>query len=208
MRVEDSRLQFPENLVLRTLDRSFFNRETRGVAEDLLGKILVRKIENEIIAGKIVEVEAYLGENDPAAHASAGCTERTKVLYGEPGNAYIFKIRGYHCLNAVTEEVGSPGCVLVRAVEPLMGIERMRKFRGSHIKRDIDLTNGPAKLCQAFDIDLNLYGVDLTSGDSTLFICGDLNEKFEIETTKRIGITKAADWKLRYNIKDNSFVSK
>ncbi|HUS60295.1 MAG TPA: DNA-3-methyladenine glycosylase [Nevskiaceae bacterium] len=208
MEVENLQPQSPENLRLRTLDRSFFDRKTKEVAKNLLGKILVRRIEDKIIAGKIVEVEAYIGEHDPAAHASAGCTERTKVLYGEPGHAYVFKIRGYHCLNTVAEKVGNPGCVLIRAIEPLMGIEEMGKFRGPHIKRDIDLTNGPGKLCQAFDIDLNLYGADLTSDDSPLLICEGSNEELEIETTKRIGITKAADWELRYTIKDNRFISK
>jgi len=198
-----------EGLNQRILDRIFFDRSTRKVAKDLLGKILVRKIRDKIIAGRIVEVEAYIGEHDPAAHASSGRTERTKILYGEPGHAYIFKIRGYHCLNAVAEEKDSPGCVLIRAIEPLMGINEMKRLRGIHIKKDMDLTNGPGKLCQALEIDMDLYRADFTSGDSLLFIAESTEgEDFETEITKRIGITKAADWKLRYTIKNNKFVSR
>jgi len=199
----------PEDLGQRVLDRDFFDRRTKEVARGLLGKILVRKIGDKIIAGKIVEVEAYIGEHDPAAHVSAGRTGRTEVLYDEPGNAYIFKIRGHHCLNAVAEEENSPGCVLIRAIEPILGINEMKKLRGLHVKRNRDLTNGPGKLCQAFDIDMDLYGADLTSGDSLLFIAeNEEGEDFKIETTKRIGITKASDWELRYTIKGNKFVSK
>jgi len=199
----------PENLDLEVLNRDFFDRKTEIVARALLGKILVRRVGKKLLTGKLVEVEAYVGEDDPAAHAFAGKTERTKVLYGEPGHAYIFKIRGYHCLNAVAEEKDSPGCVLIRAVEPIVGIEEMRKFRGSKATKDIDLTNGPGKLCQAFDIDLNLYGADLTSQNSPLFIAKSIEEEeLDIETSKRIGISKAADWELRFTVKGNKFVSK
>lgn len=198
-----------ENLGLEVLSRDFFDRKTEEVAKNLLGKILVRRIDDKVITGKIVEVEAYIGEDDPAAHAFAGKTERTKVLYGEPGHAYIFKIRGYHCLNAVAEEKDNPGCVLIRAIEPIVGVEEMRKLRGSKTTKDVDLTNGPGKLCQAFDIDLNLYGADLTSQNSPLFIAKSIEEEeLNIETSKRIGISKAADWELRFTIKGNKFVSK
>jgi len=198
-----------ESFGIKILSREFFDRKTEDVAKGLLGKILVRRINDEFITGKIVEVEAYIGEKDPAAHAFAGLTERTKVLYGEPGHAYIFKIRGYHCLNAVAEEKDNPGCVLIRAVEPVVGIEAMKKLRGGKVKKDVDLTNGPGKLCRAFDVDLDLYGVDLTLQSSPLFIAESIEEEeFEIEISKRIGITKAADWELRFTIKDNKFVSR
>ena len=206
---ENSSQTSPESLGIKILSKEFFDRKTKDVAKGLLGKILVRRINDEFITGKIVEVEAYIGEEDPAAHAFAGLTERTKALYGEPGHAYIFKIRGYHCLNAVAEEKDSPGCVLIRAVEPIVGIEAIKKLRGGRVKKDVDLTNGPGKLCRAFDIDLDLYGVDLTSQSSPLFIGESIDKvEFEIETSKRIGITKAVDWELRFTIKDNKFVSK
>jgi len=99
--------------------------------------------------------------------------------------------------------------VLIRAVEPIVGIKAIKKLRGGRVKKDVDLTNGPGKLCQAFAIDLDLYGVDLTSQSSPLFIAESIEEeRFEIETSKRIGITKAADWELRFTIKDNKFVSR
>ncbi len=199
----------PESLGLIILSREFFDRKTEDVAKALLGKILVRRVNDGVITGRIVEVEAYVGEHDPAAHAFAGRTDRTKILYGEPGHAYIFKIRGYHCLNAVAEEKDSPGCVLIRAIEPIIGIERMQKFRGDAARKDVELANGPGKLCQAFDINLNLYGIDLTSQNSPLYVAELIKkEKFEIETSKRIGITKAADWELRFTIKGNKFVSR
>lgn len=198
-----------KDLGYRVLDRDFFDRKAVEVARDLLGKILVRSRRDEIIAGKLVEVEAYLGEQDPAAHAFAGRTERTKILYGEPGHAYIFKIRGYYCLNAVAEEKDSPGCVLIRAIEPIIGIGEMRKLRGGRVIKDVDIANGPGKLCQAFDIDLSLYGTDLTSQNSPLFIAEPIDKgEFEIETSKRIGIAKAAGWELRFTIKNNKFVSR
>ena len=125
----------PEDLGQRVLDRDFFDRRTKEVARGLLGKILVRKIGDKIIAGKIVEVEAYIGEHDPAAHVSAGRTGRTEVLYDEPGNAYIFKIRGHHCLNAVAEEENSPGCVLIRAIEPILGINEMKNMSAPPIPK-------------------------------------------------------------------------
>lgn len=192
------------------LFRDFFNRKTVEVAKGLLGKTLVREIDGEILIARIVEVEGYLGEHDPAAHASFRKTDRTKILYGHPGYAYIFQMHGQNCLNAVAEERGSPGCVLIRGGEPIKGIEKMREFRSKSKKeiKDIEIANGPGKLCQALNIDMSLYGADMTSSDSPLQIHEGDNENFEIETSKRIGITKAADWELRFTIKDNKFVSR
>ena len=195
------------------LPRTFFSRKTVKVARDILGKNLVRIIRRRILVARIVEVEAYLGEHDPAAHASLGRTTRTEVLYGKPGHAYVFHLRGYNCLNAVAEPVGSPGCVLIRAAEPLEGLELMRKFRAERwTKKEIadrELANGPGKLCQALAIDMSLYGADMTSSDSPLQICRDtVKEKFKIRVSRRIGITKAAEWNLRFTIKGNKFLSK
>ncbi len=191
------------------LSREFFSRKTEEVSRDLLGKNLVRRTETGVLVARIVEVEAYLGEHDPAAHASFGNTERTRVLYGEPGHAYIFRIHGLHCLNAVAEPLASPGCVLIRAAEPLEGLEIMRGNRKKKEVKDVEIANGPGKLCQALNIDMSLYGVDLTATNSPLSICeGNNIQLFEIEVGKRIGITKAPDWELRFSIKNNIFVSK
>lgn len=191
-----------------SLPKSFYEFDTRIVAEKMLGKLLVRQIDEDILVGKIVETEAYLGELDPAAHASFGKTARTKVLYGEPGHAYVFSLHGRHCLNAVAEPVGKPGCVLIRALEPLEDIAYMRQLRNRGEIPDIELTNGPGKLCQALQIDMTLYGIDFTHPDSPLRICyNQTDTPFESAVSRRIGITKASDWDLRFYIKGNPFVS-
>ncbi|MBS3143905.1 DNA-3-methyladenine glycosylase [Candidatus Woesearchaeota archaeon] len=190
------------------LKRSFFDRKTDIVAREILGKIIVKKENNISLFGKIVETEAYLGEDDPAAHAFAGRTKRTEVLYGLPGHAYVFRLRAYYCLNIVAESENSPGCVLIRALEPLEGFDLMVKRRGVDKKDLVNLCNGPGKLCQAFNINLNHYGCDLTNSDSELFIIENENERIEIITTPRIGISKATDWNQRYIIKSNPYISK
>jgi DNA-3-methyladenine glycosylase len=196
------------NAEYKPLPRSFFEHDTTTVSKNLLGKTLVRRIDDKILAARIVEVEAYLGEDDPAAHASFGNTARTKVLYGEPGHAYIYRIHGLHCLNAVAEPLDSPGCVLIRAVEPIEGIEYMREYRKRKDIPDKELANGPGKLGQALNIEMALYGADLTAVNSPLSICEGDTTPFEVAVSKRIGITKAADWELRFTVKDNIFVSK
>lgn len=190
------------------LSYDFFNRPTLEVARDLLGKLLVRQIGEQVLIGKIVESEAYLGSYDPAAHAAVGRTKRTEILFGEPGRAYIFQLRGHHCVNATTEEAGNPACVLIRALEPLLGREYMWQLRGSKITKETNLTNGPGRLCQAFEINMSHYGVDLTTLNSPLYIAWGNSDHFEIEVTSRIGITKAADKPFRFTIKNNPFVSK
>lgn len=191
------------------LPREFFTRETKAVARESIGKTLVRVTEHGLLLAKIVETEAYLGEHDPAAHASFGRTKRTEVLYGEPGHAYVYQIHTHHCLNFVAEPSGSPGCVLIRALEPLEGIEMMRKLRGRSECKLSDIANGPGKLCKALGIDKTMYGTDLLDPDSPLQVWEPLEEQEqEIETSCRIGITKAADWELRFTLKGNRCVSK
>ncbi len=186
---------------------NFFQDSTPEVAKNLLGKILVRVFKGQILAGKIVETEAYLDDNDLASHSAIGMTERNKVMFGEPGLAYVYFTYGMHyCFNVVTGEKGKGSAVLIRALEPIEGIELMKKFRN---KSDIvNLTNGPAKLCQALKIDKKFNGVDLkTSPD--LFIAESIsNSTFEIVRTTRIGIEKSKDLPLRFYIKENKFVSK
>ncbi|HZQ97117.1 MAG TPA: DNA-3-methyladenine glycosylase [Candidatus Sulfotelmatobacter sp.] len=195
------------------LDRAFFARRPRRVARELLGKVLVRREHGgPILAARIVEVEAYLGEQDPAAHAAAGKTLRNAVLFGPPGHAYVYFIYGSHyCLNVSCEPEGRAGCVLFRAAEPLSGVERMAQFRGIELQGPQDwrkLTSGPGRLCQAFAITrARDNGCDLTSPASSLWIGDDGFSPRGIVLTPRIGIVKATDQPLRYLLHGNRFVS-
>jgi DNA-3-methyladenine glycosylase len=194
------------------LDRSFFGRSPRRVARELLGKVLVRQTVGLYLAGRIVEVEGYLGENDPAAHAYAGNTARTAVLFGPPGYAYVYFIYGNHyCLNVSCESEGRAGAVLFRALEPLVGLEEMARARGLviHGQRDLrKLTSGPGRLAEAFGITrAGDNGCDLTSPRSGLWIGDDGFRPKGIRLTPRIGITKAAEQPLRYIVSGNAFVS-
>jgi DNA-3-methyladenine glycosylase len=185
------------------LDRSFYERPAIEVARDCLGKILVLGK----AAGRIVETEAYLGVDDRAAHASRGLTNRTRVLFGPPGHAYVYFIYGmYECLNFVAEEEGKAGCVLIRALEPLAGVPSMKRRRPG-VKRIEDLASGPGKLTLAMGITRRLNGSDLVSGP--LQVLRLHNEpSFETLVTPRIGITHCAEWPLRFVIANNRFVSR
>jgi len=185
------------------LPYSFYARPTVEVARELLGKVLV----HGNASGRIVETEAYLGLEDAAAHSYSGITLRTKVIFGPPGHAYVYLIYGvYECLNIVAEPAGLPGCVLIRAIEPLTGIPLMRRRR-PRIKRVEDLANGPGKLTLALGITRRENGADLTK--SALQVHSPpIEEVFAIGVSPRIGITKAADRPLRYYIRGNPFVSR
>jgi len=184
------------------LERTFYRRPAPQVARDLLGKIL----ELDGASGRIVETEAYLGEDDGAAHSARGVTPRTRVIFGPPGHAYVYFIYGmYDCLNIVCEPEGMAGCVLIRALEPLSGIDQMRTRRPA-AKRDQDLASGPGKLTRALGIKITHNGADVTKGPITIHR-PERAEKFEIATSTRIGITKSADLPLRFFIKDNPCVS-
>jgi DNA-3-methyladenine glycosylase len=185
-----------------TLPRAFYNRATVEVARDLLGKVLV----HGDTAGIIVETEAYLGGDDLASHSAAGITDRTRVIFGPPGHAYVYLSYGMHdCLNIVAEPRGTPGCVLIRALEPVAGLEIMRSRR-PRARSDRDLASGPGKLTRALGITRQHTGVDVTKGELTVQSgqSGDL----EIAVTPRIGITKCADWPLRFYILGNPYVSR
>ena len=197
---------------IRPLPRAFFARDPRQVARQLLGKVLVRQANNSYLAARIVEVEAYLGENDPAAHAAAGNTARNFVLFGPPGHAYVYFVYGNHyCLNVSCEREGKAGCILFRALEPIAGIHEMSHARGLtvHGPRDLPkLTSGPGRLAEAFGITrAGDNGCDLTSPASGLWIGSDGYRAKSIRVTPRIGITKAADQPLRYVLTGNAFVS-
>ena len=183
------------------MDRAFFCRDPREAARDLLGTILV----NGPVAGRIVEAEAYLAEGDPAAHAYRGRTKRTEVLFGPPGYAYVFRTRQHCCLNVVAQAAGVPGCVLIRALAPVTGIDLMRERRPG--KPDTQLTNGPAKLCQAFDIDMGYYGVDLCDGEG-LHLEDDRVSAGNVVAAPRVGVGAARTAPLRYFVANSPFVSR
>lgn len=187
----------------RPLPRSFYARNSVDVAREAVGMWLV----HEGTAGRIVEAEAYLGLDDLAAHASRGLTNRTRALFGPPGHAYVYLIYGmYECLNLVAEPDGTPGCALIRAVEPLSGLEAMRRRRPA-ARTPRDLASGPGKLTRAMGITRALYGADLTRGPLT--VRRPLREESaEIEATPRIGVTQCADWPLRFVLRGNPFVSR
>jgi len=186
-----------------TLPREFYARNTVRVARDLLGKVVVKGE----TAGLIVETEAYLGGDDLASHSSAGITDRTRVIFGPPGHAYIYLSYGMHeCLNVVAEPEGVPGCVLVRALEPVRGFDIMRARRPA-AKSDRDLASGPGKLTRALGITLSDYGADLTDGGLRIEMPDQIQE-FAIGVTPRIGISKCADLPLRFVVKNNKFVSR
>lgn len=199
----------------RLLRRSFFNRDPREVSHDLLGKLIVRKDGRKLLAGRIVEVEAYLGTDDLAAHAAAGRTARNSVLFGPPGHAYVYFIYGVHyCLNISCLPDGEPGCILVRALEPVAGIDQMAKARGLE---DLDfnsarnlrlLASGPGKLCEALGITRPRDNdKDMVSPRCDLQVMEDGYKAEKVAVTPRIGITKSAELPLRYVIAGNSFIS-
>ncbi len=195
------------------LPRDFYTRDPRAVSRDLLGKILVRRQRRGLLTARIVEVEAYLGQDDPAAHSARGRTPRNFVLFGPPGLSYVYFIYGNHYLfNVSCLPDGEAGGVLFRALEPISGIEQMAEARDIVIDGTGDwrkLTSGPGRLAEAFGITRERDNEkDLTSRKSDLFIVDDGFRPQGIEITPRIGITKAAERPLRYIIAGNKFVSK
>ena len=193
--------------VAPALPLSFYDRETEIVARELLGAVLECRTAAGVVAGRIVETEAYLGEHDAACHAAAGETGRTRWLYGPAGTAYVYFIYGVHwCFNAVTRARGLPSAVLVRALEPLEGVEVMRTRRPS-VRTDRDLTNGPGKLCAALGIEGAHNGLRLDRPPLRIRE-GDGVDDANVMVSPRIGITRAADWPLRWFVADSPYVSK
>ncbi|HHV26294.1 DNA-3-methyladenine glycosylase [Anaerosalibacter bizertensis] len=199
------------------LDRNFYNRDTLVVAKELLGKILVHKINGKLLSGMIVETEAYLGVNDKAAHAYGGRrTKRVETMYGPPGRAYVYIIYGmYNCLNTITREEGVPQGVLIRGIEPIEGLDYMALNRFNKPLEELtknqikNLTNGPGKLCQAMMIDRSLDKEDLCG--ERLYIEKGIDRNFDIVEAKRIGIDyaeEARDFLYRFYIEGNPNVSK
>jgi DNA-3-methyladenine glycosylase len=191
---------------MKALPRRFYTHNTLTVAEELLGKHLVRYTLGAEIVGRIVEVEAYGGSDDPGSHACRGRTPRNQLMFRKGGFAYVYFVYGKHyCFNVVTEKHDVPGAVLIRALEPVKGIETMKKNRRT--SDVLNLTNGPAKLTEAMNITGKQNGLDLTKSKE-LFICKLEKERFEVVSTKRIGIKVGVDKPWRLYIKNNRFVSR
>ena len=187
--------------------QAFYDRRTEQVARDLLGSVLQCETPAGLTSGRIVETEAYLGPHDPACHAVAGLTPRTAHLHGPPGRSYVYLIYGmYWCFNAVTEPDGIGAAVLVRAVEPLAGVDLMRSRRPA-ARRDRDLTNGPGKLCTALGIDGRMSGLPLDDSPVRI-VAGAPVDDGAVVVTPRIGISRAADWPLRYLVDASEYVSR
>jgi DNA-3-methyladenine glycosylase len=206
------RVQFDLERV-RPLGVQFYDRDPRRVARGLLGRVLVREIGGQRMAGRIVEVEAYLGIGDAAAHAAAGLTARNRVVFGPPGRTYVYFIYGnYYCLNVSCLPDGVAGGVLFRALEPLVGLEVMARNRG--LKGELTerarrlLTTGPGRLCDAMKITrAHDNDLDITLPESGIWIGDDGARRPRVAVTPRIGITKSADHPLRYIVAGNEFVS-
>ena len=215
-KTERQRRARTEAISARLLAREFFNRDPREVGRELLGKIIVRTERSKLLAGRVVEVEAYLGAGDAAAHAAAGRTQRNHVLFGPPGHAYVYFIYGVHyCLNISCMPEGEAGCVLIRALEPLTGVPEMARARDLNpldptSVRDLrKLLSGPGKLCEALGITrMRDNDKDMLSPQSDLQVRDDGFSPVEILATQRIGITKSADMPLRYLLAGNAFVSR
>lgn len=203
---------------MKTVKREFYNRPTLMVAQDLLGKIIVKIHKDRVISGRIVETEGYIGAIDKAAHCYGNkMTPRTRVMFGQPGRAYVYLIYGmYHCLNVVTEPEGTAAAVLIRGIEPLEGIEQIIQNRYNRPMEQVtkaqlkNLSNGPGKLCRAFDITKTHNEMDLC-GDTFFIAEEEYQEPFEVITTKRVNIDyaeEAIDFPWRFYIKDNPHVSR
>lgn len=188
------------------LPEDFFARGAAEVARELIGRWMIRDEGGELLAGRIVEVEAYLGQDDPASHAYRGPSRRNQSMFGPAGRAYVYTIHTRFCINAVTGEDGVASAVLIRALEPLLGLEQMAQRRGTDKPRD--LTRGPGRLCEALGIDRAWDGWNLTTGDQLWIAAGEGSVSPEsIVVTPRIGISTATDWPLRFALRGNPYVS-
>ncbi len=192
---------------LTVLDRAFYNRDPQLVAKQLLGMLLVVGDDHSACAGRIVESEAYLAQGDSACHSARGRSPKNQSMFGPPGHAYVYAIHAKWCFNVVTEAEGVASAVLIRAIEPLCGIEPMIGRRGPVPPRD--LTRGPARLCQALGIDKRFDGWDLTQRDQLWLASDSLRplESSRVGQSARIGVTSAEELALRYFIRDDRWVS-
>lgn len=189
---------------MEVLGASFYNRDTEQAAKDLLGKILVRRLGDDLLTGVIVETEAYFGADDPASRAYHGKKKYNSVMFETPGHLFIYNVHQYWMLNFIAH-ANQVGGILIRAIEPISGIEIMRENRP--VKRDRDLTSGPGKLTLALDVDKSLNGFPVTDESCVIYV---LNNEFEYDmgTSHRIGVTKDLPDHYRFYVKENKYVSK
>ena len=192
--------------VKNRLPRSFYDRPPQDVARELLGKALLRKIDGQWVGGLIVETEAYLSDGDLASHSARGKTRSNASMFARPGTLYVYPIHAKYCLNAVTENQGIGSAVLIRAIEPMWGIEVMKQKRG--YDDDRRLTRGPAMLCQALAVDRADDRSDLVSGPSITIAEAAGSSLPDVVSSRRIGLSKAIDHPFRYYVRDNRFVSR
>ncbi|MER3415567.1 MAG: DNA-3-methyladenine glycosylase [Gemmataceae bacterium] len=193
------------------LPRTFYERDPVTVARDLLGAVLVSQTAAGTVAGHIVEVEAYLPENDPANHAHRGRTRKNASMFGPPGHAYVYPIHARHCFNVVVQPIGVPSAVLVRAVEPIQGLHLMHQRRSSLLHNrpmpEHELARGPGNVCTAFAIDRSLDSWDLTQGQRLWLAAGNPTSVQQIAVSPRIGVTAARELPLRFYLVRNPCVS-
>jgi DNA-3-methyladenine glycosylase len=191
------------------LSRSFFLHSPDVVARALLGKLVFRREAGALLAGRIVETEAYFGVDDAAAHAFAGRTARNEVLFGPPGHAYVYFVYGMHyCLNVSCEPEGQAGCVLIRALEPVAGLDRMAELRGLAVTQPRLLASGPGRLCQALGITRVAHnGLDVCDPRSELVFAEDGTAPPRVVVGPRVGIRKEVERAARYCVEGSSFVS-
>jgi DNA-3-methyladenine glycosylase len=191
---------------MRAIQRSFYERDSGIVAKNLLGKVLVRRLDYKILSGKIVETEAYYGGNDPASRAHKGKRPYNQLMFMEAGKAFIYTVHANWLLNIVAHSEGEVGAVLIRAIEPLHGIETMQKNR--RVERTRDLTSGPGKLTKTLAITKELNGLDVTKEDAQLMIIEGEKELFSVSSSHRIGVKADLPQKLRFFVEQNKFVSR
>ena len=189
------------------IDKSFYIRSSEIVAQELLGKILVVETNNILISGMIVETEAY-HQLEAGSHSFVGETPRNRPMFEEGGIAYVYFIYGmYYCFNVVTDRKGFGSAVLIRAIEPLQGLDEIKVNRNINNKKIENLTNGPGKVCQALGIDKTFNGLDLINSKIKLYGFSDKKE-LEVVKSTRIGLSKGKELEMRYYVKGNKFVSK
>lgn len=188
------------------LERSFYRRDTSVVAQELLGKTIVRRLDQQVLTGRVVETEAYYGDKDPASRAYRGRKNYNSPMFDDPGRLFIYMVHSWWLLNIAAHELGEVGAVLIRAIEPIEGIPVMEDNRG--VTDLHNLTSGPGKLTKALNVTKDLHGLDLTEGSAELKIVDDGYEEFQMATSHRIGVTRDLPRELRYFIRGSRFVSR
>ncbi len=188
------------------LGRSFYRRDTAVVAQELLGKTLIRLLEQHVLTGVIVETEAYYGDKDPASRAYRGRKNYNTPMFADPGRLFIYMVHSWWLLNIAAHEPGEVGAVLIRALEPIDGIPIMENNRG--VTDLYNLTSGPGKLTKALNVTKDLHGLDVTERSAELMIVDEGHEEFQTATSHRIGVTRDLPRELRFYVKGNRFVSR